>query len=132
MMICLMMNQMGVGTKHDRAHLDHRNWRPGRGVTIYYNLEELFQETRTGLIFQEVIPGGEFDAHLFIDRKGETVTGVVLEKTLLKEGMTGNAVAPVLLDINARLGGNMLSAEEILDGLFVAWEKLVPYLEGGR
>ena len=134
--------------------------RGGRGVTLYYNLEELFQETRTGLIFQEFIPGEEFDANLFIDRKGETVTGVVLEKTLLKEGLTGNAVAververedlvqlgekaahvlamegpvdmdirlrwdgtPVLLDINARLGGNVLSAEEILDGLFVTWEK---------
>ena len=31
--------------------------RGGGGVTLYYNLEELFQETRTGLIFQEFIPG---------------------------------------------------------------------------
>jgi carbamoyl-phosphate synthase large subunit len=132
----------------------------GRGVTIYRNLEELFKETRTGLIFQEFIPGEEFDVNLFIGRRGETVDGVVLEKTFLKEGITGNAIAververedliqlgetaaqvlgmegpldmdirlrwdgtPVLLEINARLGENVLSAEEILEGLFMTWEK---------
>ena len=135
--------------------------RIGRGgVTLYYNLEELFQDTRTGLIFQEFIPGEEFGVNLFIDPEEETITGVVLEKILLKEGITGNAIAververedlvqlgakaahvlamegpvdmdirlrwdgtPVLLEINARLGENVLSAEEVLVGLFVAWEK---------
>lgn len=134
--------------------------RGGKGVTLYRNLEELFQETRTGLIFQEFIPGEEFDVNLFIDRKGEAIAGVVLEKTLLKEGITGNAMAververedlvhlgvkaahiltmegpidmdirlrwdgtPALLEINARLGGNVLSAEEVLDGFFAVWGK---------
>ncbi len=131
--------------------------RGGEGVTLYYNLEELFQETRTGLIFQEFIPGEEFGVNLFLDPEEETITGVVLEKILLKEGITGNAIAververedlvqlgakaahvlamegpvdmdirlrwdgtPVLLEINAMLGGNVLSAEEILEGLFAA------------
>lgn len=137
-----------------------RYGRGGRGVVVYEKPEELFADGRTGLIFQEFIPGEEFDVNLFIGRDGEVLSVVVLKKILLKEGIVGNAIAvervenkevaqlgimvaeilklkgpvdmdirlredgtPVLLEINARLGGNVLSAGEILDSLLAAWEK---------
>ena len=137
--------------------------RGGRGVIIYHRPEELFQDTRTGIIFQEFIPGDEFDINLFIDQRGETQAAVVLKKTILKEGIVGNAFAververdaitqlgirisqilrlegpidmdirlrgdgtPVLLEINARLGGNVLFAREVLDSLLTSWNMLLP------
>lgn len=131
-----------------------RHGRGGRGVKVYENPEELFQEARTGLVYQEFIPGDEFDVNLFLDRKGDAPVAVVLKKTQLKGGIVGNALTververpdvvipavkaaqilhlegpvdmdvrlrrdgtPVLLEINARIGGNVLSAPEILDYL---------------
>lgn len=134
--------------------------RGGRGIVLYRSGEEFFSDARTGLIFQEFIPGDEFDLNMFIDKSGEVLASVVLRKTVLKEGLVGNAVevervnrkdvdnlgrriaktmdlegpidmdirlrrdgTPVVLEINARLGANVLSAPEILDNLIKAWEK---------
>jgi carbamoyl-phosphate synthase large subunit len=136
--------------------------RGGRGVALYKTKEEFFKETRENIIYQEFIPGEEFDLNLFLDRKNTIASGIVLKKTILKEGITGNAVAvertdrediislgikaalslemegpldmdirlredgtPVLLEINARIGGNVLSATEILDSLIRSWRIMV-------
>lgn len=133
--------------------------RGGRGVRLYHAPEEFYKETRGDLVYQEFIPGEEFDLNLFLDKKGKVLSGVVLKKIILKNGIIGNAVAververddimrlgikianllemegpldmdirlrkdrtPVLLEINARVGGNVLSAPEILDSLIKAWE----------
>lgn len=66
--------------------------RGGRGVVIYRSAEEVYADKRDGLIFQEFAPGEEFDVNLFIDKGGELEAGVVLKKTLLKEGIVGNAL----------------------------------------
>lgn len=134
--------------------------RGGRGVKIYNTPAAVYREAKKGLIFQEFIPGEEYDINLFIDRRGDVLACVVLKKTLLKDGITGNALAvervekediaklgikvaqllnmegpvdmdvrlkgdgtPMLLEINARIGGNILSAREIMDSLIRAWKK---------
>jgi len=134
--------------------------RGGRGVMVHSTAEEAEADSRDGIIFQEFVPGAEFDGNLFVEDDGEITATVVLEKTELKDGLTGNAASvdraerpdieqfcarvvrelgltgpldidvrlredgtPVLLEINARLGGNVLSAPEILDALYKAWKK---------
>jgi len=134
--------------------------RGGRGVKLYGTLEEFRQDKREGLVFQEFIPGEEFDVNLFVDRGGVVRASAVLKKTALKEGMVGNAVSveradnrevaevavgaarllgmegpldfdirlrddftAALLEINARLGGNVLHAREVLDAMLTSWEK---------
>ncbi|MCP3676172.1 MAG: ATP-grasp domain-containing protein [Deltaproteobacteria bacterium] len=134
--------------------------RGGRGVLLHRTRETLEGERREDILFQEFIPGKEFDLNLFIEEDGEISASVVLEKTALKEGITGNALAvervdmddvaqlgirvarllklegpldidfrlrrdgtPVLLEINARLGGNILSAREVLDQLITTWKR---------
>lgn len=126
--------------------------RGGRGVSLHRTAQDVYKETREGIIFQEFIPGEEFDVNLFIDKGGLVRAAVALRKTALKEGLVGNALgveravrddaveickkaagllsmegpldfdvrlredgAPALLEINARLGGNSLSAREVLD-----------------
>ncbi|MFQ5585621.1 MAG: ATP-grasp domain-containing protein [Thermodesulfobacteriota bacterium] len=134
--------------------------RGGRGIALHPTTESLRGEGREGILFQEFVPGAEYDVNLFIEGDGEVPACVVLEKTLLKEGITGNALAververedvaelgikvarilrlvgpldidfrlrndgtPVLLEVNARLGGNILSAREILDQLITTWTR---------
>lgn len=131
--------------------------RGGRGVKLYQSPLELYNETLEDIVYQEFISGEEFDLNLFME-KGELRAGVVLKKTILKQGLIGNALAverterkdiiqlgikaanlldmegpldmdirlrangePVLLEINARVGGNILFAPEILDSLIRAW-----------
>ncbi|MBI5642879.1 MAG: ATP-grasp domain-containing protein [Deltaproteobacteria bacterium] len=128
--------------------------RGGRGVVVFESAKEALGENRKGIIFQEFIPGDEFDVNMYIDRRGIIRAAVALKKTELKEGVVGNALrveravrtdavelckraarslnlegpldfdvrlradgTPALLEINARLGGNVLSAVEVLDSL---------------
>lgn len=131
--------------------------RGGRGVKLYQSPAELYNEIREDIVYQEFVSGEEFDLNLFME-KGEARAGIVLKKTILKQGVVGNALAverterkdiiqlgikaatllamegpldmdirlrvngqPVLLEINARAGGNILFAPEILDSLIGAW-----------
>lgn len=131
--------------------------RGGRGVKLYRSPAELYNEIQEDIVYQEFISGEEFDLNLFME-KGDLLAGVVLKKTILKQGIVGNALAverterkdiihlgikaanllamegpldmdirlrangePVLLEINARAGGNILFAPEILDSLISAW-----------
>lgn len=134
--------------------------RGGRGVMVHSTAADAEADDRDGIIFQEFIPGAEFDGNLFVEEDGGITASVILEKTELKEGLTGNAASververpdiedfcarvvgelgltgpldidvrlredgtPVLLEINARLGGNVLSAPEVLEALYKAWKK---------
>ncbi len=136
--------------------------RGGRGVKVYRTTDEFFGEARKDIVFQEFVPGEEFDINLFVDRSGEISASVVLMKTALRDGEVGNALSvkrvlrddvdalgrrvvralkpegplnmdvrlrydgtPVVLEVNARVGGNVLNCPEILDSLITAWKKEV-------
>jgi carbamoylphosphate synthase large subunit len=66
--------------------------RGGRGVVVYRTREEVLSDRREGLVFQEFVPGEEYDVNLFADRGGEIKASVALKKTILKEGIVGNAL----------------------------------------
>ena len=129
--------------------------RGGRGVCVYATPGEALKETRDDIIYQEFVPGKEFNVNLFAYPAGRTRAAVVLLKTGLREGLTGNAVGvqrversdiaaiaidavkklqlegplnmdirldsavrPMILEINARLGADVLSAREVLEELY--------------
>lgn len=133
--------------------------RGGRGVVLYRKEEDFYNDSREGLIYQEFIPGEEFDVNLFMAPGGRLSASVALKKTVMKEGVIGNAVeveraqrqdvvevsktaarllgmegpldfdvrlrsdgTPALLEINARVGGNVLYAVEVLDSLLNSWK----------
>ena len=133
--------------------------RGGRGVVVINTAKDLVREQRKAIVYQKYIPGQEFDVNLYIDQRGKLKSCVVLAKTLLKDGLVGNALAveraqrqdvaelglraceaigltgpadidiridadgtPKLLEINARLGANILSAEEIIEDLLADWK----------
>jgi carbamoyl-phosphate synthase large subunit len=132
--------------------------RGGRGVRVFHDEDELPTAPRGDLVWQEFIPGEEFDVNLFVEARGDAVAAVVLRKTALRDGETGNAAGvervdrpavrdvairaaralrlagpldldvrlrrdgtPAILEINARLGANSLSAPEVLEALDAAW-----------
>lgn len=132
--------------------------RGGRGVRVFHDETELPASARRDLVWQEFIPGEEFDVNLFVERSGDAAANVVLRKTALRDGETGNAEGvervdrpavgdlavraaralqlagpldvdvrlrgdgtPAILEINARLGANSLSAPEVLEALDAAW-----------
>jgi carbamoyl-phosphate synthase large subunit len=135
--------------------------RGGRGVAVLRTAAEVEAAAPEGeVVWQEFAPGEEFDVNLFLERSGAVRAAVVLRKTALREGITGNAAgvervdhaavrdeavkaaralelagpldvdvrlrrdgAPVILEINARLGANALSAPEVLDALHAAWKE---------
>jgi carbamoylphosphate synthase large subunit len=132
--------------------------RGGRGVRVFHDEAELASAPAGELIWQEFIPGDEYDVNLFVDRGGDATASVVLRKVGLRDGETGNAVGvervdrpavrdvavraaralqlagpvdvdvrlrrdgtPAVLEVNARLGANSLSATEVLLALEAAW-----------
>lgn len=131
--------------------------RGGRGVRVLRSSADV-ASADGDLVFQEFVPGDEFDVNLFVERAGELAAAVVLRKTALRDGETGNAAgveriehsqvrdeairaaralelagpldvdvrlrrdgAPAILEVNARLGANALSAAEVLESLYDAW-----------
>jgi carbamoylphosphate synthase large subunit len=132
--------------------------RGGRGVVVHTGVEDLANAAAGEVVWQEFLPGEEYDLNLFVERDGSVPAAVVLRKTSLKEGLVGNAVGvervqrpdlaevgaraarslglegpidmdirldtegnPAVLEVNARLGANVLSAREVLDALDDAW-----------
>ena len=69
--------------------------RGGRGVAVHTTLDDVLREDRKGILFQEFIPGDEFDINLFVADGARPRAAVSLRKTELKEGLVGNAVAVV-------------------------------------
>jgi carbamoylphosphate synthase large subunit len=131
--------------------------RGGRGVRVLRSAADVARADGD-LVFQEFVPGDEFDVNLFVERTGEVAAAVVLRKTALRDGETGNAAGveridhpqvrdeairaaralelagpldvdvrlrrdgtPAILEVNARLGANALSAAEVLEFLYEAW-----------
>jgi carbamoylphosphate synthase large subunit len=132
--------------------------RGGRGVQVHRGPADLERAAGTEVVWQEFLPGEEYDVNLFLERDGRVPALVVLRKTGLKEGIVGNALGververpdvaelavravralrlegaidldvrlrsdggPAVLEVNARLGANVLSAREVLDALDDAW-----------
>lgn len=132
--------------------------RGGRGVRVFHAAPEVPAEPPGDVVWQEFLPGDEFDVNLFVGLRGEPPVAVVLRKTALRDGETGNAAGveradhpavrevaeravralalagpldvdvrlrrdgtPAVLEINARLGANSLSAPEVLEALAAAW-----------
>lgn len=131
--------------------------RGGRGVVVHRSADDL-DRASGDVVWQEFLPGEEYDVNLFVEADGRVPAGVVLRKTGLKEGLVGNALAveraeapavldlairaaralrlegpldldvrctadgrPAVLEVNARLGANVLSAREVLHALEDAW-----------
>ncbi len=132
--------------------------RGGRGVALHEAPAQGDGAGPGGIVYQEFIPGEEYDGNLYVARGGEVRAAVVLRKTSLKEGRVGNALgteraehpgvhdlclrvarvleltgpldmdvrlrsdgSPVLLEVNARIGANVLSAPEVMEALFEDW-----------
>lgn len=132
--------------------------RGGRGVLVHRSVDEMARAGGDEVVWQEFLPGEEFDVNLFAERSGAVPAAVVLRKTGLKEGLTGNALGvervdrpdvaalaasaaralrlegpldldvrtrndggPAVLEVNARIGANVLSAPEVLVALEDAW-----------
>ena len=132
--------------------------RGGRGILIHKTAEDLPDTLPADRVFQEFLPGQEYDVNLFADPGGIPVVSVVLKKAQLRNGMVGNAVAverveerdiaqlaeratralslegpididirrgqdgrPAILEINARFGANVRSAEEVLVTMLTSW-----------
>lgn len=128
--------------------------RGGRGVLVHRCPEDMARARADEVIWQQFLPGEEFDLNLFMERGGLATAAVVLRKTGLKDGIVGNALGvervnrpdlvalglaaaralrlegpldldirldtdggPAVLEVNARLGANVLSAPEVLDAL---------------
>ncbi len=135
-----------------------RRGRGGRGVEIHETPRDL-PEPSADRIYQEFLPGEEYDVNLFASPGGEPAALVVLRKTALREGRVGNASGverveapdvarlaaaasralalegpidmdvrrdragrPRVLEINARIGANVRSADEVLEELLTRWE----------
>jgi carbamoylphosphate synthase large subunit len=132
--------------------------RGGRGVRVLRTAGDVESLPGDDVVFQEFIPGEEYDVNLFVERDGTVAAAVVLRKTALRDGETGNAAgveraehgpvrqeailaaralelcgpldvdvrlrrdgSPAVLEVNARLGANALSAAEVLEALYDAW-----------
>ncbi|HKB75879.1 MAG TPA: ATP-grasp domain-containing protein [Myxococcales bacterium] len=132
--------------------------RGGRGVFVHRGKDDLACASPEEVVWQEFLPGEEYDLNLFVERDGGVPAAVVLRKTGLKDGLVGNALGverversdvaelgvraarslglegpidmdirlaedgtPAVLEVNARLGANVLSASEVLDALDDAW-----------
>ena len=67
--------------------------RGGRGIELHRNADELPKELSSDRVFQEFLPGDEYDVNLFADPAGRTAACVVLRKTALKAGRFGNALS---------------------------------------
>jgi carbamoylphosphate synthase large subunit len=67
--------------------------RGGRGILLHQSDADLPHSICADRIFQEFLPGVEYDVNLFAQPGGGTVTCVVLEKTALKQRLYGNALS---------------------------------------
>lgn len=64
--------------------------RGGRGVVVHRGPEDLAQ-AGDDAVWQEFLPGEEYDANLFVERGGAVASSVLFRKTGLREGLVGNA-----------------------------------------
>lgn len=124
----------------------------GAGASVVYLSEdEVRRERREGIVFQEFVPGDEFDVNLFMDEEGWSVCAVVLKKgvdsaeRVVRPDVVSLAVEasralglsgpldmdirlraegdPVLIEIRARVGSNAQYAPEVLDTILSLLKK---------
>jgi carbamoyl-phosphate synthase large subunit len=132
--------------------------RGGRGVLVHRTLGEMARVGPEEVVWQEFLPGEEYDLNLFVERDGSVPAATVLRKTSLKGGLVGNALGVeradrpavaelgaaaaralhlegpldmdirtrsdgglAVLEVNARVGANVLAAPEVLEALDAAW-----------
>lgn len=67
-----------------------RQGQGGRGIAIYESPREL-PEPSADRVYQEFLPGEEYDVNLFAEPGGEPSALVVLRKTALRDGRVGDA-----------------------------------------
>lgn len=67
--------------------------RGGRGVRVWRSGAEVLAAPDGDVVWQEFVPGEEFDVTLYLEASGELAAGVVLRKTSLRDGDVGNAAA---------------------------------------
>lgn len=133
--------------------------RGGRDITVYRRYEDLFDKNKEGLVFQEYIPGAEFNLNMFIDKGGAIMSSVILEKTVMRNGTVGNALSververndvvklgikvvgilnlegPIDMDIRLRNDGtpSLVGINASLGGnVFFAWEILDSLLDAWK
>ena len=118
---------------------------------VYISEDEVRGEKREGIVFQEFVPGDEFNVNLFMGEDGWAASAVALKKTAAgaervvrpdvvelavdasrEIGLTGPLDidirlraegAPVLLEIRPRLGAHVRQAPEVLDSLLNSLKK---------
>src|SRR5262245_15591746 len=66
--------------------------RGGRGVVVHRGAQDLARRSPEEVVWQEFLPGEEYDLNLFVERDGTVPAAVVLRKTGLKDGLVGNAL----------------------------------------
>jgi carbamoylphosphate synthase large subunit len=82
--------------------------RGGRGVVVFHDEAQLESSAPADVVWQEFIPGEEYDVNLFVGAGGEITASVVLRKVGLRDGATGNALGververPALLEVAVR------------------------------
>jgi carbamoylphosphate synthase large subunit len=67
--------------------------RGARGIELHADVHELPPVISSARVFQEFLPGDEYDVNLFGEPDGRSPTCVVLKKTALKNGIVGNALS---------------------------------------
>ncbi|HSS45211.1 MAG TPA: ATP-grasp domain-containing protein, partial [Thermoanaerobaculia bacterium] len=67
--------------------------RGGRGIEVYESADEVPERLSRERVYQEFLPGEEYDVNLFAGSGGRPRVTVVLRKTALKSGRVGNALA---------------------------------------
>lgn len=75
--------------------------RGGRGVRVLGTAAEVEAAPGDDVVWQEFAPGEEFDVNLFLEPDGEARAAVVLRKTALRDGVTGNAAGVERVDAPA-------------------------------
>jgi len=121
------------------------------GAVVYISEDEVRGERRDGIVFQEFVPGDEFNVNLFMGEDGWVASAVALRKMtnsaerVVRTDVVELAVsasralglcgpldldirlraegAPVLIEIRARLGALVSHAPEVLDSLLSALKK---------
>ncbi len=86
--------------------------RGGRGVEIYTREADVPAKLSTERIYQEYLPGEEFDVNVFAEPGGEPSVTAVLRKAALKGGRTGGARTLERVDDSATAGEIRRLAEE--------------------
>src|SRR6267378_1169730 len=104
--------------------------RGGRGVVVHRGADDLASASPEEVVWQEFLPGEEYDLNLFVERDERpdvAELGLRAARSLGLEGPIDMDIrlatdgSPAVLEVNARLGANVLSAREVLDALDDAW-----------